>query len=74
MFFPDISLFFCILLNVKLNTVFIIMKYLIIAKKHPDELMSKSTNVRLSFYIFMQKMHFFLDVVLVEKARSVQTS
>ena len=71
MFFSNISLFFCILLNVKLNTVFIIMKYLIIAKKHPDELMSKSTNVRLSFYIFMQKI---LDVVLVEKARSVQTS
>ena len=32
------------------------MKYLIIAKRHPDELMSKSTNVRLSFYIFIQKM------------------
>ena len=67
MFFSNISLFFCILLNVKLNTVFIIMKYLIIAKKHPDELMSKSTNVRLSFYIFMQKMHFFGTLFWVKK-------
>ena len=65
--FSNVSLFFCILLNVKLNTVFIIMKYLIIAKKHPDELMSKSTNVRLSFYIFMQKMHFFWMLFWLKK-------
>ena len=45
------------LLNVKLHTVFIIMNYLIIAKRHPDELMSKSISLR--FCIFMQKMHFF---------------
>ena len=41
------------------------MNYLIIAKRHPDELMSKSMS--LSFYIFMQKMHFFWTLFCLKK-------
>ena len=65
MFFFNINLLYSFLLNVKLHTVFIIMNYLIIAKRHPDELMSKSISLR--FYIFMQKMHFFGTLFWLKK-------